>query len=237
MRVTTAGANLIQLTWFPRVFPVSVYLVREDDGFTLVDTAIPGVARSILGAAKDHGAPIRRIALTHAHSDHVGSLDALRAALPETEVVISARDARFLRGDKSLDPGEPQTKLKGGFPRRMTTPTTELGDGDAVGSLRVVAAPGHTPGQVAFFDDRDGSLIVGDAFQTQGGIAVAGVVRPLFPIPGLLCWHLPTAVESAERLRALEPRRLAVGHGPMLEEPGTKMDEAIAAGKTKAQAA
>jgi glyoxylase-like metal-dependent hydrolase (beta-lactamase superfamily II) len=39
--------------------------------------------------------PIRRIVLTHAHFDHVGSLDALARALPGVEVLISARDVRL----------------------------------------------------------------------------------------------------------------------------------------------
>jgi hypothetical protein len=39
MRVAPHGEHLIELTRFPRFFPVGAYLVREDDGFTLVDTA------------------------------------------------------------------------------------------------------------------------------------------------------------------------------------------------------
>ena len=38
---------------------------------------------AILAAAQTHGAPIRRIVLTHAHMDHVASLDALHAARSE----------------------------------------------------------------------------------------------------------------------------------------------------------
>ena len=39
-------------------------------------------------------APIARIVLTHAHGDHIGSLDALHELLPDAEVLISSRDAR-----------------------------------------------------------------------------------------------------------------------------------------------
>jgi hypothetical protein len=42
-------------------------------------------------------------------------------------------------------------------------------------------------------------------------------------------WHGPTAVESARKLRALEPSRLAVGHGKLLDDPLEEMDRAIAA--------
>ena len=224
MKITRYGDNLIQLT---RLTVVNVYLVREDDGFTLVDTGMPGSANGILKAAAEFDLPIRRILLTHAHSDHVASVDALHAALPEAEVLASARSARFLAGDMSLDPDEPQDKLRGGYTRIETRPTRTLQPGDHVGSLQVIAAPGHTPGQIALLDTRDRSLIAGDAFQTKGGIAVAGTLRLLFPLPALATWHKPTALQTARNLYELKPSRLAVGHGKVLENPLSAMRDAI----------
>lgn len=80
-----------------------------------------------------------------------------------------------------------------------------------------------------FLDLRDHTLIAGDAFQVLGGVAVAGTLKPLFPLPALATWHKPTALQSAQVLRALEPSRLAVGHGRVLVEPLAEMDRAIAA--------
>jgi glyoxylase-like metal-dependent hydrolase (beta-lactamase superfamily II) len=40
-------------------------------------------------------------------------------------------------------------------------------------------------------------------------------------------WDRPTVLESARALRALEPARLAPGHGRVLESPATAMDAAI----------
>ncbi len=225
MKTTAHGPNLLRLT---RLGMVNAYLVREDDGFTLVDTGLSGSAKGILAAAEGAGAPIRRIALTHAHNDHTGSLDALRERLPEVEAAIGARDARLLRGDMGLDPGEPQDKIRGGFVEIQRLPERELVAGDRIGSLEVVSAPGHTPGHIAFLDTRDRTLIAGDAFQTLGGVAVSGVIRPLFPFPGMANWHKPTSLESARALRALDPSRLAVGHGRVLEPPLAAMDKAIA---------
>lgn len=228
MKITQYGANLIQLTRLPVLFPVNCYLVREDDGFTLIDTGLPGSAAAILAAAAAHGAPIRRIALTHAHMDHVASLDALHAALPDAEVLISARDARFLRGERTLDPGEMQGQLRGSFQTCTTKPTHELAPGDRIGSLEAIATPGHTPGHLAFFDTRDRALIGGDAFQTRGGVAVSGTMKLLFPFPAMATWHAPTALASARALRALQPSRLAIGHGVVLAEPLPAIDQAIA---------
>lgn len=226
MKATRHGEHLIKVTRFGLV---NCYLVREEDGFTLIDSMVGGSAKGILQAAEEAEGVIKRIALTHAHSDHVGSVDALSRELADSELLVSARDARFLRGDKSIDPGEPQAKLRGGYPKIATEPARLLEPGDRVGSLELVASPGHTPGHCSFLDTRDRTLIAGDALQTLGGIAVAGVFRPLFPFPALGTWHKPTAVESARSLRALEPSRLAVGHGEVLEAPAAAMDAAIAA--------
>ena len=209
---------------------VNAYLVQEDDGLTLVDTLSPGGQKRILAAAETIGAPIVRIALTHAHGDHIGSLDKLAAALPGVEVLISERDARLLRKDKSLDPGEPQGKLKGRYPGAKTEPARTFSPGDRVGSLEVHAAPGHSPGQVAFLDPRDGTLYCADSYSTLGGVATSAKVYPRFPLPGFATWHGPTALESARAMRALDPARLAPGHGPVVEGPGAEMDRAIARG-------
>lgn len=228
MRITSHGKHLYQLTRFPVIFPVNCYLVKEQAGLTLIDAAIPGCERDILDAARALDLPITRIVLTHAHYDHIGSLDALHALLPAAEVIITARDARFLSGDMSLDPSEPQTKLNGSYLKVSTRPTRLVAEGERVGSLEVIGTPGHTPGQIALFDSRDGSLIAGDAFQTRAGMAVAGVVRPLFPFVAMGTWNRPLALESARTLRNLNPSRLAVGHGNVLENPVKAMDTAIA---------
>ncbi len=207
---------------------VNAYLVRDDDGLTLVDTTLPRSAKPILRAAERLGAPIARIALTHAHGDHVGSLDELAAALPGVEVLISARDARLLAKDMSLDPGEPRSKLRGGYPGAATKPTRTFEHGDRVGSLEVIAAPGHTPGHVAFLDPRDGTLYCGDAFSTLGGVATSAKPHWRFPLPAMATWDRAIELESARRLAALQPARLAPGHGTVVEEPGAAMRSAIA---------
>jgi glyoxylase-like metal-dependent hydrolase (beta-lactamase superfamily II) len=74
------GGDLVQLLQAPPYLSVSCYLVRENDGFTLIDTATPGSAPGIVAAARALGGPIRRIILTHGHRNHAGLLDALHTA-------------------------------------------------------------------------------------------------------------------------------------------------------------
>jgi glyoxylase-like metal-dependent hydrolase (beta-lactamase superfamily II) len=215
------------ITRVSRLGFVNCYLVREDDGLTLVDTMIGGSAKKILAAAGALDAPIVRIVLTHAHGDHIGSLDRLHEALPDAEVLISSRDARLLRKDTSLDPGEPQTKVRGVVPGAKTTPTRTIEDGDMVGSLRVIATPGHTPGHVAVLDTRDQTVLCGDVFASLGGVATSAKGNWRFPLPATATWDKATELESARKLLALTPARLAPGHGKIVDAPHNAMAAAI----------
>lgn len=226
MKVTPHGNNLLQLSYWAGFG--NCFLVREDDGFTLIDTGINNQGKAIVAAAQAAGLPIVRIALTHAHGDHIGSLDEVHALVPNAEFLIGAREVRLKNGDKSLDPQESQEQVRGSWITTTTQPTRLLNDGDRVGSLEVIFSPGHTPGHISFLDTRDRTLIAGDAFQTKAGVAVAGVTVPLFPLPKFGTWSLSTALPSARKLRDLNPARLATGHGPVLEQPLAKIDQAIA---------
>jgi glyoxylase-like metal-dependent hydrolase (beta-lactamase superfamily II) len=206
---------------------MNCYLVQEEDGLTLVDSTISSPGEDVAALVKRLGKRLRRVALTHAHGDHVGGVAGLRMMFPVVEVSISERDRRILTGDKALLPAEPQTPVRGSFVKVDWKPDRLLKLGDRVGSLEVIASPGHTPGHIAFFDVRDRALIAGDAFQTRGGIAVSGDLRLLFPFVAMATWNKPAALTSAIALRALNPSLLAVGHGEAINDPGAAMDQAI----------
>ena len=80
----------------------------------------------------------------------------------------------------------------------------------------------------AIWDTRDRTLIAGDAYTTVGGVHTGAKGSWNFPFAAMATWHKPTAIDAARALRALEPSRLAVGHGRVVEAPGPQMDAAIA---------
>src|SRR5919201_2251235 len=219
MKTTNVTQNLIQLT---RLRFVNAYLVREDDGFTLVDTTTGGGADELIAAARQAGGEIRRIALTHGHGDHVGSLDALRDRLG-VEVLMPALDARIHAGEQVVE-----GKVPGSWPNLATVPDVRLTGGERIGSLEVVPSPGHTPGHVAFLDTRDRSLLAGDTYTSYGRVEVTARYYWRFPLAAMATWDRDVDVQSARDLRALDPSLLVVGHGPAVRAPVAAMDAAIA---------
>lgn len=206
---------------------VNCFLVEHEGSCTLIDANLPGSANAILAAARKLDLPICRILLTHAHFDHVGSLDALDALFPNIEIAIGTRESRFLSGDFSLDPNENGKPLFG-FCRCRAKPTTLLNDGQRIGSFLALNSPGHTPGHFAFLDTRDNSLFAGDAFTAQNGLLVAGVFQLTFPFPALFSWNASLSARSAAKLRDVRPSRLCVGHGRTFTDPAEALNRAVA---------
>ena len=87
--------------------------------------------------------------------------------------------------------------------------------------------PGHTPGSMSFLDVRNKALIVGDAFQTRGGMAVSGQMKFWFPFPAMATWSKEISLQSTEKLREYEPSLLAAGHGKMINDPVAFIELAI----------
>jgi glyoxylase-like metal-dependent hydrolase (beta-lactamase superfamily II) len=227
MKTTPIATNGYQLT---RLGLVNCYLVRETDGFTLIDANLSNSEDDILAAAKALGAPIRRILLTHPHVDHVGSVDALLAKLGPTQIEFTsnARSLPLLQKppEKSLQPGESPEEIRGGLPGINASPTRLLTEGELYGSLRSIETPGHIPGHLSFLDERDGTLYAGDALGSLGRLTVSGY--PPWFMPNIGTWSKSTAIDSAQKLLSFPIQRFACGHGAVNNGGIQALREAIA---------
>lgn len=199
--------------------PVNVYLCRDDDGFTLIDTGTPGKEATILAALAEWGgvaADLQRILITHADYDHAGSVAALQQQTGAT-VYAGAETARFLTegGTPKHLPAIAHVVLSN-FMRIKTIPAATVrivSDGDVLpvlGGLEAMAAPGHTMDHFAFYSPSAGVLFAGDALETRTG--------RLKRSPPLITASTETNNESAMRMLNLAPAVFACGHGSPLTE-------------------
>ena len=211
MKITPVGQYGQQLTRFG---VINCYLVREDDGYTLIDSNLKGSDADILEAAGD--VPIRRILLTHPHVDHVGSVDALMTKIADIKLLSSERSIPILQipPDLSLRPGE-VGPIRGGTPGIRSKVTETVAEGDRVGSLLAIDTPGHIHGHQSFLDERDGALYVGDEFGSLGQLSVTGFTPWWFPLKAFS--NRDQARDTARKLLAYPIRRMACGHGKVLE--------------------
>jgi len=201
---------------------VNQFLIVDDDGLTLVDTGLAGNEKKILKYMAGLGhAPdaLKRIVITHSDGDHVGALAALKAATGarvyasavEAEAIAAGRMSREMKVSGLL-------KLLMGITRPLfQARPAQVGecvtDGQvlpALGGLRVVETPGHTPGHVSYFALSASILFVGDSLVSTGG--------RLRSSRGMNTWDEARALESVRKQAALGARIVCPAHGPVVRD-------------------
>jgi glyoxylase-like metal-dependent hydrolase (beta-lactamase superfamily II) len=204
---------------------VDFYLVEEAGRVTVVDAGMPGnwgLLVDGLGRIGRTLVDVEAVVLTHAHSDHVGIAERIRAEAP-AEALIHAADLEYLlagrRPPGGMDRGFSRRLLstlayglrKGGIRMPPVAEARAFADGDVLdlpGSPRIVHAPGHTPGACALLCESRGALLTGDVLNTLD--VVSGHEGPT-----ISPFHTDRAqaIASLARIEGLTASVILPGHG------------------------
>jgi len=191
---------------------LNVYLL----GTVVVDSGVRWSRRRL--ARQLAGRQVTAHVLTHAHFDHAGSSAWLCRTLG-VPLWCGAGDAAAITSGRVDSHGSPLVNRL----QRTLAPVTAhpvsraLREGDPVAGFEVLEVPGHSPGALAFWRERDRVLVCGDVLANFG----LHPARPrLVLAPAALSSDYQQNLRSAARLAELRPRLACFGHGFAVTDPG-----------------
>lgn len=195
---------------------VHAFLLEDGDDLVLVDTLNSVDAGQILSTLRRIGRrpeELTAIVLTHAHRAHLGGLAALQR-LCQASVYCHEWEADIVAGERrqpcmSLRPARPWRVWPGQIVSRFVKHPPGrvdhfISDGDRIGPLQVIHAPGHTPGHLVFYWPQRGALFAGDALVNYPSFGSGW--------PGYML-NARQQEKTLERMVELEADLLCVGHG------------------------
>ncbi len=196
-------------------YAINTYLV----GDVLIDAGTQFDGKRILRELS--GSAVAAHALTHGHPDHYGSSHQVCEAL-SIPLWCPAGDVEAVESGNQVIARSRIAPLLERLPTPPSHPVSHrLVEGDEVAGFRVMDAPGHSPGQVAYWRESDRTLILGDVLT---GMHLLTTKPGLHEPPAILTPDPARNRESARRLAPLEPALVCFGHGPPLRDTRAFVD-------------
>jgi glyoxylase-like metal-dependent hydrolase (beta-lactamase superfamily II) len=212
---------------------VNIYIIQNREGteWVLVDTGLKTTAGKIRELVNtlfgSYGSRPKAIIMTHGHFDHRGSLLEL-AEEWGAPVYCHHMERPYLTGQSSYPPPDPSVGgglmalMSFAYPKGPINAEAYLRELPADGSVpelqdwKWIHTPGHTPGHISLFREKDGVLVAGDAFVTtmqESLLAVATQKEYVCGPPKYFTPDWGAAARSVKELASLEPNVVATGHG------------------------
>lgn len=224
---------------------VNICLIGDPNigDFVLVDAGMPGSAEEIISVSEKYfgaGSRPKAIILTHGHFDHVGAVIEL---VKHWQVPVYAHELELphLTGQEPYP--KPDATVEGGMVAKMSPlfPHEPINLGGNVEKLppggkvphlpdfRWIYTPGHSPGHISLFRDKDRLLLAGDAFVTVKQDSFYKVVtqkEELNGPPRYLTTDWEAAKNSVAALEKLKPAVTITGHGRPMS--GSELSDGLA---------
>jgi hydroxyacylglutathione hydrolase len=211
----------VTLWWDVMRAPINAFVVKAGSHgpAAMIDSGPPQASiESIISALQPVGIEFNNIVCvlhTHGHIDHIGG-DRLFRESGRAQLMIHRDDAVFLEDrarsfDRSYTPGKRnvefhRSRFLAEIGPNMTVDhyledgeVLELGNGV---KLRVIHLPGHTPGSVGFYWEKEAVLVCGDSIP---GLSTRGGFLPIVE-------DLPAYLKTIEKVKRLPLTRLILGH-------------------------
>lgn len=206
------------------VYPTILW---DEENTVLVDCGFIGSLPALEKELAQHGLTVKQLTglvLTHHDHDHMGAAAAVKRANPGIRIYASKAEAPYISAQ------EKPLRLKQAEEMQKTLPPEQqdfgrafcdmlsrvepvfvdefLSDGDKMpwcGGCRVIATPGHTPGHISLFVEKDSIVITGDAFVLEDGRPV--IANPQFTL------DMTEAESSLNKLLSLNAKAYYCYHG------------------------
>lgn len=190
---------------------ISSWLYRGDGCTFLVDPGPLSTIPRLLGELRRHGVGrLDYILLTHIHIDHAGGTGALLREFPEARVICHPEGIRHLAAPEKLWQGS--LKVLGAtaeaYGEIVAVPAEKMLFAEEIGEIGVRAflTPGHAQHHVCYL--QGDLLFAGEVAGVRSEVPDGIFMRPATP-PRFL---LPVALDSIDRMLALNPRHMVFGH-------------------------